>query len=247
MAEILFCPNCGTQVNPNLRFCPQCGTAQPGAVPPGTAEQQPQFPQQAVTAAVPPFVPAGEVRVEIGRWIGEGWNVVTSDLAIFAAITLIYAVLFTAIPVVLHGPLMAGFYIACIRKMRTGIVEVGDLFKGFNWFVPALITFVLASFFTFIGFLLCIIPGIVVAAVYMFPYLFIVDRGMDFWPAMQSSHEIVKRNYFGFVMFVIACALFNLLGAIALGVGLLITVPVTFVAVAAAYRDNVGFNPDAKY
>ena len=60
--------------------------------------------------------------------------------------------------------------------------------------------------FTFAGTLLCIIPGLVVAAMYKFTYLFIVDKRMDFWPAMQASHAVVKNDYFGFTMFLLLMA-----------------------------------------
>jgi uncharacterized membrane protein len=66
---------------------------------------------------------------------------------------------------------------------------------------------------------------------------------MDFWPAMQASHEIVKRDYFGFTMFVVLLALVNLLGALCCVVGLLVSVPVSWAAVTVAYKEIVGFEP----
>jgi hypothetical protein len=45
-------------------------------------------------------------------------------------------------------------------------------------------------------------------------------------------------------MFLIACALINLLGGLCCIVGLLVTVPTTFCAIAAAYQDIVGVNPE---
>jgi uncharacterized membrane protein len=252
----MFCPSCGAQVAPDLRFCPTCGASQPAA----TTSGQPQ--PEAIPGASPqqiganpilppppaPFAPPSAVYVTTGKWISESWTVVTGDLAMFAVMALVYFACNSVIPLVLHGPLMAGFYIACIRKLKRGApIDIGDLFKGFNVFVPALVVAILTSIFIFFGMLLCLIPGLIVAAIYMFPYHFIVDRGMDFWPAMQASHEVVKKNYFGFVMFLIALACINILGACALLVGLLVTIPMTFVAVTAAYRDTVGFNPNSVY
>ena len=72
--------------------------------------------------------------------------------------------------------------------------------------MPALVASLVIAVFTFAGTLLCIIPGLVVAAMYKFTYLFIVDKRMDFWPAMQASHAIVKQDYFGFTMFLLALA-----------------------------------------
>ena len=96
--------------------------------------------------------------------------------------------------------------------------------------------------FVFVGILACVIPGLVVAAMFKFTYLFIVDKRMDFWPAMQASHAVVKNDYFGFTMFLLLAVLVNLLGALCCIVGLLVSVPVTFAAITVAYKEIVGFD-----
>jgi uncharacterized membrane protein len=100
----------------------------------------------------------------------------------------------------------------------------------------------LIALFTCLGTLACIIPGLVIAAMYKFTYLFIVDKRMDFWPAMQASHAVVKNDYFGFTMFLLLAVLVNLLGALCCIVGLLVSVPVTFAAITVAYKEIVGFD-----
>jgi uncharacterized membrane protein len=76
---------------------------------------------------------------------------------------------------------------------------------------------------------------------YLFTYLFIVDKKLDFWPAMQASHELVKKDYFGFTLFLVTLILINIGGLLVCFVGLLITVPLSCAAITAAYRDLVGF------
>jgi uncharacterized membrane protein len=121
--------------------------------------------------------------------------------------------------------------------------ELADLFKGFNFFVPTLVASLVISLFVLGGTLLCIIPGLVLAAMYKFTYLFIVDKRMDFWPAMQASHAVVKNDYFGFTLFLLAMAGVNLIGLLCCVVGLLVTMPVTFAAITVAYKEIVGFEP----
>jgi uncharacterized membrane protein len=77
---------------------------------------------------------------------------------------------------------------------------------------------------------------------YKFTYLFILDKRMDFWPAMQASHEVVKNDYFGFTMFLIVMALINILGFLCCIVGLLVTIPVSLAAITIAYQECVGFD-----
>jgi len=64
---------------------------------------------------------------------------------------------------------------------------------------------------------------------------------MDFWPAMQASHAVVKNDYFGFTMFLVLAFLVNLLGVLCCLVGLLVTIPLTFAAITVAYKEIDGF------
>ena len=222
----MFCHKCGTQVAPEVQFCPNCGQSLAG--PPGTA------------AVVQPWTPPANVHAAAGRWIGEAWDLVKTDLGSYALITLIFFVL-SSVPFI-TGPLIVGFHIYTMKKLVGRRAEVGDAFKGFNYFIPALVASLVIGVFTFLGTLACLIPGLVIAAMYKFTYLFIVDKRMDFWPAMQASHAVVKQDYFGFTIFLILAFLVNVLGFLCLIVGLLVTVPLTFAAITIAYKELVGFD-----
>ncbi len=129
-----------------------------------------------------------------------------------------------------------------MKRLTGRPADFGDFFKGFNFFVPALVAFLLIWVFTGLGMILCIIPGLVIAAMYNFTYLFIVDKRMDFWPAMEASHAVVKNDYFGFTMFVVLAILVNLLGLLCCVVGLLVSYPVTIAAITIAYKEIVGID-----
>jgi uncharacterized membrane protein len=81
-----------------------------------------------------------------------------------------------------------------------------------------------------------------VAAMYKFTYLFIVDKRMDFWPAMESSRAVVRNDYFGFTMFLLALIGINFLGLLCCIVGLLVTMPLSIAAITVAYREIVGYD-----
>ena len=221
----MFCSKCGAQIGPDARVCPQCGNLVGGAP---------------VTPPVAWIAPVG-VKAQTGRWISAGWNMVTADLGNYALVALIFAVVNSVASVVTQGPLQTGFHLYCMKKMFNRRTEVGDLFKGFDFFLPAFVAGLLIGIFVFFGILLCIIPGLVVASMYKFTYLFILDKRMDFWPAMEASHAVVKNDYFGFTMFLIVLGLINILGALCCVVGLLVTIPVSVAAITVAYQEIVGF------
>jgi uncharacterized membrane protein len=224
----MFCTKCGSQISSDVLVCPMCGQS-----------------LAAAASATPPaaWSPPVGVQSQTGRWIGEGWQMVKADMGTYVLLSLVFMFLNGAVPLILQGPLTAGFHISCIKKTLNRPAELADLFKGFNFFLPALVASLLISVFVLAGTLLCIIPGLVFAAMYKFTYLFIVDKRMDFWPAMQASHAVVKNDYFGFTIFMLAMVGINVLGALCCIVGLLVTIPVTFAAITVAYKEIVGYEP----
>jgi uncharacterized membrane protein len=229
----MFCHNCGTQVSPEAAFCPNCGTSFAAAA--------------SDLAGVPatPWTPPATVQVQAGRWISEGWELVKADMGTFVLLTLVFCVLSSAVPIILQGPMIAGMHIFIMKKLLGRRAEFADLFLGFNYFVPTLVASVLIAIFVSVGMVLCIIPGLVVAAMYKFTYLFIVDKRMDFWPAMQASHAVVKHDYVGFTLFLLLMVLVDVLGVLCCVVGIFVAMPVTIAAITVAYKEIVGFEPHA--
>jgi uncharacterized membrane protein len=228
---MLYCQKCGAQVSPDVRFCPTCGQPMTPGAPVG--------PAPAVAAWTPPV----GVKAQTGRWISQGWEMVKLDIGNYMLMALILFAVNSVGSIITQGPLTAGFHIVCMKRMMNRKTEIGDLFKGFNYFVPALVAALIISLFVFGGTLLCIVPGLVLGAMYNFTYLFIVDKRLDFWPAMQASHAVVKNDYFGFSMFLLVLGLINLLGILCCIVGIFITMPITIAATTVAYKELVGFDP----
>jgi hypothetical protein len=232
----MFCHACGTQVADNVRFCPNCG--QSLAAPPASAG-----PSAPLGAFAVPWTPRPGIRALPGHWIGAGWNLVTADLGNYLVISLIFFLL-NGVPFI-QGALIAGFHIYTMKRLMGRQAKLDDLFKGFNFFLQALVASLLIALFVFCGTLLFILPGLVIAAMYKFTFLFIVDKRMEFWDAMQASHAVVRSDYFGFTIFLILAFLVNVVGFCFLVVGLLVTIPATFAAITIAYNEVVGFEPQS--
>ena len=127
----MFCHSCGNQVAPDLQFCPNCGQSLATPIGPG--------------ATPTPWTPPGPVKAQTGRWIGAGWQLVKADMGNFALVGLIVIVLNGVVPLILQGPLMAGFHLYCMKKLLNRPVEFADVFKGFNFFVPTLVASLVIS------------------------------------------------------------------------------------------------------
>ena len=86
--------------------------------------------------------------------------------------------------------------------------------------MPLLLLSLVAGLFIGIGTILLIIPGVYLVVAYLFASYLVVDRRLDFWPAMELSRLTVNPRWFGYFAFMLLLALLNLAGALLLGLGL---------------------------
>ena len=132
------------------------------------------------------------------------------------------------------------FYLAAQDNPET--VDLSALWhpQPFWRYLGASILFALAIV---IGFVLLIVPGIIFALMFMFTTFVVIDRGLGPIEAMKESNRITHGHKWTLLGFTLMLVLINLLGAIALLVGLLVSIPVSSLAVAHAYRVLAGRTP----
>jgi hypothetical protein len=148
------------------------------------------------------------------------------------------------ISLAIAAPLGAGFYVVSAKLMQRRTPEFQDFFTGFQFFLPLLLLSVVSAVLIVLGFILLILPGIFLMVCYLFASMIVVDQRLDFWPAMELSRRTVQTQWFGFFVFVLLLILINLGGAALLGIGLLLSLPVSACAVAAAYAQVFGLQSD---
>jgi uncharacterized membrane protein len=125
--------------------------------------------------------------------------------------------------------------------MRGDAPAVGDAFAGFSIaFLQLGLGGLVSSLLTGVGILLCIIPGIYLAVGYAFTLPLIIDKGYDFWTAMEVSRRVVHQQWFTIFGLGIVAVLICLAGILACLVGLLIAAPVAIASMMYAYEDIFG-------
>jgi uncharacterized membrane protein len=79
-----------------------------------------------------------------------------------------------------------------------------------------------------------------ISIIYAFAIPFIVDQRIEFWPAMELSRKIVSRQWVSFLLLFFLLGLLNFVGALLCLVGLLLTTPLWFCSIMAAYDQVIG-------
>jgi len=191
--------------------------------------------------------------VKFGEWIEAGFSLYKENFVVLVLANLIAVILSAVTLGILSGPMFAGLVLiilACLDKKEPKS-EIGDIFKGFDYFLDSfLFVIIWGAISIAITLLLTLIPcagqiismfvSIIISTLIMFGIFLIVDRKMSFWPASLASINLVKTNFFPFAGLMIVAGVLGYIGALACGIGLIITMPIGACIIAVAYRNLFG-------
>ncbi|MFO6453946.1 MULTISPECIES: hypothetical protein [unclassified Aeromicrobium] len=210
-----------------------------------------------------PFSPTDAIGYGWQRFLANAGQWIIAGLAIFA-VTVIFGFLgFLVQPSVDPGTTnpFAGFSVASIAVnllstivsyVITAFVYRGALdetegrpFSLADTFSrvpigPVIITSLLVSIGIWIGFVLCIVPGILFAFLSYFALLFVVDQNQSPVDAITSSVKLIWANFGQALLLALLSFVIILVGACLCGVGLLVAYPVVTIASAYAYKKFQG-------
>ena len=88
-----------------------------------------------------------------------------------------------------------------------------------------------------IGALVTLPAVIYVSVIWIFSLPLIIDKRLDFWPAMELSRKVVQQQFFNVFGLAFLCGLIVFAGMLALCLGIFVALPVAFAAITIAYED----------
>ncbi len=115
--------------------------------------------------------------------------------------------------------------------------SIGEIFSQSHLFWRYLWASIVYGFAVAVGFILLIVPGVYMALKYGLYRYVIVDRPeLSAMDALKESARLTDGIKWDLLIFSFALVGINLLGLLALGIGLLYTIPVSAMAYVALYR-----------
>lgn len=157
----------------------------------------------------------------------------------FFAASMTVSLLFSAISWAVQLAIQSGIIRASLNLTRGQSIDIGSSFNGINW-ANVLLTSILIGIGTFIGLILCILPGIIWIFLTSYSLYFVVDRDMGAVDAIKASINLVKDNFGVLILFWLATVAAYIVGACLCGVGLLVAIPVVVIAQAYTFRTLTG-------
>lgn len=185
-----------------------------------------------------------------------GWETFKKKPGLFIAVTLIIGVVswITGFVAAMFGEDGAGGLMGTLLNVLVStLVDLGAmalLLKAYDhlddvtiadlWhpqqYLPYLAATVLTGLAVVIGLVLLIVPGIILGIMFMFVKFLVIDRNLGPIEAMKESIRITKGSRWQLLLFILAVVALNIVGATLLLVGLIVTIPVTGLAMVHVYR-----------
>lgn len=141
---------------------------------------------------------------------------------------------------------LAGFVVQTVLEMgATRIVlnihagreaGFGDLVGETSQLLNFILAEILALIAVVVGMVLLVVPGIIVAVGFFFVPYIIIDKKLGPIEALKDSWRLTKGHKLNLFFFGLLLVLLNVLGALAFAVGLLVTLPISFLATVYAYK-----------
>lgn len=129
----------------------------------------------------------------------------------------------------------AGLIRCALNAVDGREVNAGDVF-GYATNANVIAAAAIVSVATFVGTLLCYLPGIIVGFLTMFTMFYVVDKDMPAMDAVKASISLTTSRLGDTVLFYVLGIICVVVGAILCLVGLLAAVPVVLAGAAYTFR-----------
>ncbi|MFI0434096.1 MAG: hypothetical protein ACH350_00010 [Parachlamydiaceae bacterium] len=133
-----------------------------------------------------------------------------------------------------------GFYQSALLITKGLKPRFDQFYKNWRLLFTWVIASILFAAMLAIGLSLLIVPGLIIIAMCGFYPFFILDKGVGPIEALQLSAKATKGIRTDVFLLFISCIGLDLLGMLFFGIGILITAPVSLIALTTVYRKITG-------
>lgn len=134
---------------------------------------------------------------------------------------------------------LPGWARASLMVARGQTPDIGVLFSSMSLFLPMLVGAAITTALVYLGLILFIIPAVIIGLATSL-YAFFVADGNGGIDAFKASLAATKGHKGALFVFYMVLGLINMGGALACGVGLFVSAPVSLIATAIVYTRITG-------
>ncbi|MCB2187641.1 MAG: DUF4339 domain-containing protein [Deltaproteobacteria bacterium] len=176
----------------------------------------------------------------LGPCFGEAWRLFKQYPGAFILGNLVFLLINSVAFGLLLGNWQAGVAIM-LHKARAGETVVwGDIFQGFDRFGPVFGAGLIFSLAVAAGAFFCVVPAFFVGGYLLYLVPLVAIRGVSVGEAITLSGQMVRGYLWNHAFFFFMICLLGFAGVLLCYVGLIITLPLYYLALAAAFEHNFG-------
>ncbi|ADE36928.1 hypothetical protein [Methanohalophilus mahii] len=164
----------------------------------------------------------------------DTWEVFKENFVTYLIATLVAMI--GSILIVTIAPLLYGLVEMAVRGVKGEPIDYKDVFSGFDNFVRSWVFVLVAVILLAIGYMLLIIPGLILSILLLYAFPLLVIRGYSGIDAIKESIEIGKNNFLDTAIISVILWIISGIGSYVI-FGSLITTPIVVIAsVVVTYR-----------
>ena len=182
--------------------------------------------------------------IHLGACLSGGWKLFKRNPVNHVVAWLLVGVVGSISAGLLIGPMMVGYMRMMAKEDRGESTQLGDLFRGFDDFVPAFVAGLISSLVLWVGFMLCVLPGLLIAALPMVALYLVATGEGDGVAAFSRAWQVVTKNLMASFVGMLVLGMVGALGLLLCWVGVLVTGPVSMIAMYYLARQLVGDEPE---
>lgn len=184
-----------------------------------------------------------DLNFDFGSWLGDTFTLNAGDLAgaigavelgVIAGV-LFFVVLISLVLYALNTAIEGGSMIFWLRLIRGQEAELNHIGGVKKFYIPLLITHIIVAVGVVFGFVMLIVPGVIMALGWSFVGIVIVDKNLGYVEAIKASWRLTYGYKLDLFIFFILLWLLNLVGLLACCVGIIVTHAISTGALIIVY------------
>lgn len=178
--------------------------------------------------------------IRVGACISEAWDLFKANIVIHVVCSLLATLVSSLSAGLLLAPMMVGYMRMIERQKQGEAIQMGDIFRGFDDFVPSFVAGLISLLVIAVGLFLCVIPGLLIMMIYTVSLYLVAQGERDGVAAFNQAWKLVTGNLLSMALGGLLLSIIGSIGFLLCWVGGLLTMPIALIASHLLAKQLVG-------